>query len=153
MLLLLNQHPQFEKDLIKIQKLQMNRLNNGILHFSFYIQIHPQELQFPFELKKQVPCSLQLSNNSDNVVAFKVKTTNAKNYYVRPNIGLVFPRSTCDIIVTMQAQTEAPPDMQCKDKFLIRGIVLSKNGEMVMTKDITSKMVMTINNKMFLDRD
>ncbi|MCI61214.1 hypothetical protein A2U01_0082471, partial [Trifolium medium] len=33
MLLLLNHHPQFKKDLIKIRKLPMNRLNSKILHF------------------------------------------------------------------------------------------------------------------------
>ncbi|KAF2301239.1 hypothetical protein GH714_021188 [Hevea brasiliensis] len=52
-------------------------------------------------------------------------TTNRKQYRVRPNAGVVPPRSTCDVRVTMQAQTEAPPDMQCKDKFLLRSVVAS----------------------------
>ncbi|WJX43332.1 hypothetical protein P8452_30452 [Trifolium repens] len=110
----------------------------------FNLQIHPHELQFPFELRKQISCSLQLSNKSDNNVAFKVLTTNPKKYCVRPNNGVVLPWSTCDIIVTMQAQKEAPIGMQCKDKFLIQSIVAnhksyhSKNGST--TKDITPKM-------------
>ncbi|KAK8718403.1 hypothetical protein V6N13_045638 [Hibiscus sabdariffa] len=82
-----------------------------------------QDLQFPFELRKQISCSLILSNKTDNYVAFKVKTTNPKKYCVRPNTGVVFPRSTCNVIVTMQAQKEAPPDMQCKDKFLLQSVV------------------------------
>ncbi|KAK2433064.1 vesicle-associated protein 1-4 [Trifolium repens] len=108
-------------------------------------QIHPRgELQFPFELRKQISCSMQLSNKSDNNVAFKVLTTNPKKYCVRPNNGVVLPWSTCDIIVTMQAQKEAPIGMQCKDKFLIQSIVAnhksyhSKNGST--TKDITPEM-------------
>ncbi|WOL10167.1 vesicle-associated protein 1-2-like isoform X2 [Canna indica] len=101
------------------------------------LEIDPVELKFPFELKKQISCSLQLTNKSDNYVAFKVKTTSPKKYCVRPNSGIVLPRSTCDVIVTMQAQREAPPDMQCKDKFLVQSVVID-NGATV--KDVTTEM-------------
>ncbi|KAK6935188.1 Major sperm protein (MSP) domain [Dillenia turbinata] len=101
------------------------------------LNIDPLELKFPFELKKQISCSLQLSNKTDNYVAFKVKTTNPKKYCVRPNTGIVLPRSTCDVIVTMQAQREAPPDMQCKDKFLLQSVITSPGATQ---KDITAEM-------------
>ncbi|KAJ8764790.1 hypothetical protein K2173_009195 [Erythroxylum novogranatense] len=101
------------------------------------LSIEPLELKFPFELKKQISCSLQLSNKTDSYVAFKVKTTNPKKYCVRPNSGLVLPRTTCDVIVTMQAQKEAPPDMQCKDKFLLQSV---KVNDGVTAKDITPEM-------------
>ncbi|CAJ2669848.1 vesicle-associated protein 1-2-like [Trifolium pratense] len=101
------------------------------------LDIQPEELQFPFELKKQISCSLQLSNKTDNYVAFKVKTTNPKKYCVRPNSGVVLPRSTCDVIVTMQAQKEAPSDMQCKDKFLLQSVIANPGTT---TKDITPEM-------------
>ncbi|KAL2491319.1 Vesicle-associated protein 1-1 [Abeliophyllum distichum] len=100
------------------------------------LQIDPLELQFPFELKKQISCSLQLTNTSDNSVAFKVKTTNPKKYCVRPNTGVVLPHSTCDVTVTMQAQKEAPSDLPCKDKFLLQSVVVSAGA----TKDITPDM-------------
>ncbi|KAK7349684.1 hypothetical protein VNO77_07249 [Canavalia gladiata] len=101
------------------------------------LHIQPQELQFPFELRKQISCSLQLSNQTDYYVAFKVKTTNPKKYCVRPNTGVVLPRATCDIIVTMQAQKEAPADMQCKDKFLLQSVVANPGATV---KDITPEM-------------
>ncbi|TYJ21063.1 hypothetical protein E1A91_A08G038400v1 [Gossypium mustelinum] len=101
------------------------------------LSIEPQELQFPFELRKQISCSLNLSNKTDNYVAFKVKTTNPKKYCVRPNTGVVLPRSTCNVVVTMQAQKEAPTDMQCKDKFLLQSVVASPGAT---TKDITAEM-------------
>ncbi|KAI3687233.1 hypothetical protein L1987_80927 [Smallanthus sonchifolius] len=101
------------------------------------LNVEPVELKFPFELKKQISCSLQLSNKTENHVAFKVKTTNPKKYCVRPNTGVVLPRSTCDVIVTMQAQKEAPPDMQCKDKFLLQSVVASTG---IAPKDITPEM-------------
>ncbi|XP_058104560.1 vesicle-associated protein 1-3-like [Magnolia sinica] len=101
------------------------------------LNIHPTELKFPFELKKQSTCSLQLTNKTDQYVAFKVKTTNPKKYCVRPNTGIVLPGTTCNITVTMQAQKEAPPDMQCKDKFLLQSVIASHGAT---TKDITSEM-------------
>ncbi|XP_027360197.1 vesicle-associated protein 1-2-like isoform X5 [Abrus precatorius] len=101
------------------------------------LNIDPLELKFFFELKKQISCTLQLSNKTDSYVAFKVKTTNPKKYCVRPNTGIVSPRSTCDVIVTMQAQKEAPADMQCKDKFLLQSV---KTPDGATPKDITAEM-------------
>ncbi|KAI3711275.1 hypothetical protein L2E82_41248 [Cichorium intybus] len=101
------------------------------------LSIEPQELEFAFELKKQISCSMQLRNKTDNHVAFKVKTTNPKKYCVRPNTGIVLPRSTCDVMVTMQAQKEAPLDMQCKDKFLLQSAVASPGTT---PKDITPEL-------------
>ncbi|XP_075101944.1 vesicle-associated protein 1-1-like [Nicotiana tabacum] len=52
-------------------------------------------------------------------------------YCVRPNTGIVLPRSTCDVIVTMQAQKEAPSDMQCKEKFLLQSTFNKEVGRVV----------------------
>lgn len=101
------------------------------------VTVQPGELKFPFELKKQSSCSLQLVNNTDNHVAFKVKTTSPKKYCVRPNTGVVPPKATCDVTVTMQAQKEAPLDMQCKDKFLVQSVIAPPGATL---KDITSDM-------------
>ncbi|XP_073111838.1 vesicle-associated protein 1-2 isoform X2 [Elaeis guineensis] len=95
--------------------------------------IEPLELKFPFELKKQISCSLQLFNKTDEYVAFKVKTTSPKKYCVRPNSGIMLPRST----FTMQAQRDAPPDMQCKDKFLVQSVIVNQG---VTARDITPEM-------------
>ncbi|KAG0522554.1 hypothetical protein BDA96_07G047300 [Sorghum bicolor] len=92
-----------------------------------FLEIQPSELAFPFEIMRQSSCSMQLTNKTDHYVAFKVKTTNPKQYCVRPNIGVVLPGSTCDVTVTMQAQKASPSDMQCKDKFLVQSVV-AENG-------------------------
>jgi hypothetical protein len=42
------------------------------------------------------------------------------------------------VLVTMQGQKESPPDMQCKDKFLLQSVVAPDGTT---TKDITSDMV------------
>nr|CAB3480058.1 unnamed protein product [Digitaria exilis] len=75
------------------------------------LRIEPLDLRFPFELKKQISCSMQLSNLSNDYIAFKV--------------------------VTMQAQREAPPDMQCKDKFLVQSVVAPAA---IAVKDVTADM-------------
>ncbi|KAG0534943.1 hypothetical protein BDA96_04G323300 [Sorghum bicolor] len=99
--------------------------------------IDPIELRFPFELNKQISCTLQLTNKTDKQVAFKVKTTSPKKYCVRPNNGMVAPRSKADVVVTMQAQREVPPDMQCKDKFLVQSAIVAKE---IMPKEVTGDM-------------
>ncbi|CAN8280271.1 unnamed protein product [Cochlearia groenlandica] len=101
------------------------------------LAVEPLDLEFPFELRKQISCSLYLTNKTDNNVAFKVKTTNPKKYCVRPNTGVVLPRSACEVLVTMQAQKEAPLDMQCKDKFLLQGVIASPG---VTAKEVTPEM-------------
>lgn len=101
------------------------------------LDIQPTELKFTFELKKQSTCVIQLGNKSDQCVAFKVKTTSPKKYCVRPNVGIIKPKAISDFTVTMQAQHIAPPDLQCKDKFLIQGIVVPFGTS---DEDITSNM-------------
>lgn len=44
----------------------------------------------------------------------------------------------------MQAQKEAPPDMQCKDKFLLQSVVASAGAS---AKDVTPEMVLILCNK------
>lgn len=84
------------------------------------ITVDPEELRFQFELEKACHCDLKVSNTTDKYVAFKVKTTSPKKYFVRPNTGVIQPGDTSVIRVTLQPQLEYPPDMLCKDKFLLQ---------------------------------
>ncbi|XP_068635531.1 vesicle-associated protein 2-1-like [Aristolochia californica] len=84
------------------------------------ISVHPEELTFQFELEKRCCCDLKIVNNTEHHVAFKVKTTSPRKYFVRPNTGIILPWDNCLITVTLQAQKDYPPDMQCKDKFLLQ---------------------------------
>ncbi|XP_059298785.1 vesicle-associated protein 1-2-like isoform X2 [Lycium ferocissimum] len=99
--------------------------------------IDPLDLKFRFELKKPITSSFELINKTDNHVAFKVKTTNPRKYTVRPNSGIILPRSRSNVTVTMQPQTELPPDMQCKDKFLVQSVITNPGST---TKDINPDM-------------
>lgn len=41
----------------------------------------------------------------------------------------------------MQSQREGPPDMQCKDKFLVQSVIIDQTAT---TKDITTEMVLVV---------
>ncbi|KAL7606171.1 vesicle-associated protein 1-1 [Lactuca sativa] len=91
-------------------------------------EIYPSELTFIFEPKKQISCMLNLTNNSNRYIAFKVKTTDPKLYCVRPNKGILKPDSTCEIKVTRQSCTILPTtDTIVKQKFLIQRVFASED--------------------------
>ncbi|XP_056860754.1 vesicle-associated protein 2-2-like isoform X2 [Raphanus sativus] len=101
------------------------------------LDIQPRTLKFVVDLKKQSTCVVQLTNTTNHFVAFKVKTTSPKKYCVRPNVGVVAPKSSCEFSVIMQAFKEPPPDMVCKDKFLIQSTTVP---EETTDEDITASM-------------
>ncbi|KAJ3680527.1 hypothetical protein LUZ60_016805 [Juncus effusus] len=101
------------------------------------LKVQPSELKMPFELHKQNSCYMQLTNKTDQHVAFKVKTTNPKKYSVRPNTGVVQPGGSCNVTVTMLGPKEIPPDYHCKDKFLVQSVVADEGTT---AKDIGSDM-------------
>ncbi|KAJ8766300.1 hypothetical protein K2173_022359 [Erythroxylum novogranatense] len=104
------------------------------------LNIQPSELRFTFELKKQSSCSVILFNRSDQYVAFKVKTTSPKRYCVRPNVGVIKPQTSCHFSVVMQAERVAPPNLHCKDKFLIQSAVVPYGTtEQSVTSEMFSK--------------
>ncbi|RVW50820.1 Vesicle-associated protein 2-1 [Vitis vinifera] len=95
-------------------KMRNNWLNAGLL----------------VELDKQSYCDLKVVNNTEHHVAFKVKTTSPKKYFVRPNTGVIQPWDACVIRVTSQAQRDYPPDMQCKDKFLLQSTIVPPHTDL-----------------------
>ncbi|KAI3942772.1 hypothetical protein MKW92_004969, partial [Papaver armeniacum] len=111
------------------------------------LSIQPTQLKFSFELEKWISSSsmqlcstsLQLTNKTDEYVAFKfkVRATNVKNHLFNPNRGIVLPGTTCNVIVNMQASKEALHDMHCEDTFLIQSFIAPKG---VKEKDITPEM-------------
>ncbi|KAI7733707.1 hypothetical protein M8C21_020690 [Ambrosia artemisiifolia] len=88
------------------------------------LEVLPKQLNFIYEPKKQSSCSVQIVNRSDHHVAFEIKTANSENYCVQPNTGVIDPNSTCEFLVTMQAQKVAPLDMTCRDTFLLQSTVV-----------------------------
>ncbi|KAG5391650.1 hypothetical protein IGI04_021613 [Brassica rapa subsp. trilocularis] len=113
------------------------------------LDIQPRTLKFVVDLKKQSTCVVQLTNTTNLFVAFKVKTTSPKKYCVRPNVGVVAPKSSCEFSVIMQAFKEPPPDMVCKDKFLIQSTAVP---EETTDEDITASMEAVFEDSILKDR-
>lgn len=63
---------------------------------------------------------ITIKNDSEQTIAFKVKTTAPKVYCVRPNAALVPAGESVDVQVILLGLKEEPtPDFKCKDKFLV----------------------------------
>ncbi|RZC47126.1 hypothetical protein C5167_040077 [Papaver somniferum] len=86
--------------------------------------IPPPEIKFPFLLNKKTSCCLKLANQTDQYVAFKVKTSSGNKFCARPNMGILLPGTTRDVTVTMRAPGAQEDMLQCIDKILIQSIVL-----------------------------
>nr|BAJ88472.1 predicted protein [Hordeum vulgare subsp. vulgare] len=94
------------------------------------LRVCPSELKIPYEVKRQRSCCMQLINKTDKYVAFKVKTTNPRKYSVRHTCGILQPRSSCSVTVTMQAPRDMQLDHHCKDKFLVQSAVARDGATM-----------------------
>ncbi|KAL4577994.1 hypothetical protein LXL04_014109 [Taraxacum kok-saghyz] len=116
----------------------------GVMMNAELLEIQPQEVKLIFEFQKQSSCFIRLANKSDHHVAFKVKTTSAKKYCVRPHTGVIKPNLSCVFTVTMQAQDTAPSDFPCNDKFLIQSTIVPKGTK---EEHITSTMFCKDNGK------
>lgn len=88
-----------------------------------FVTVAPTELSFKFELRKNIPVTMQLTNTTGDRVAFKVKTTSPKKYCVRPSSGIIEGNSTKEVQVILQSQREPPVSYaDCRDKFLVQCI-------------------------------
>lgn len=104
---------------------------------SEYCSFDPDDqLVFRFEPNKPVPVPLHVKNNTNKLVAFKVKTTNPNKYCVKPSSGVVLGNGSRDITVTLNAQKTTQVNLQnCRDKFLIQTTIVASSVKTV-TSDL-----------------
>eukprot|EP00887_Chlorella_sp_A99_P001067 scaffold14.g1067.t1 len=90
------------------------------------LQLSSKKLVFQhFELGLLCRTELSLQNPTDKRVAFKVKTTAPKAYSVKPATGVIEPRASVALAVSMVAQATMPPRLaDCKDRFLIEALTV-----------------------------
>lgn len=105
------------------------------------LQVSPTELKFKFELRKNIPVILSLTNPTDEKIAFKVKTTSPKMYCVRPSSGFVEPKTSMQVQVIRQAQKEMPALGDTKDKFLVQSTRVASS-----VSDVSSDLFDTSKN-------
>ncbi|KAL5214801.1 hypothetical protein ABZP36_003953 [Zizania latifolia] len=108
------------------------------------LRVYPSELKIPYDIKRKRSCCMQLTNKTNQYVAFKVKTTNPRKYSVRHACGILLPRSSCNVTVTMEAPSEAPLDHHCKDKFLVQSVVARHGATM---KDFAPELFIKVRGR------
>ncbi|KAI8060036.1 hypothetical protein BC940DRAFT_313002 [Gongronella butleri] len=87
---------------------------------------------------------LKVSNENDEPVIFKVKTTAPKQYCVRPNAGRVEPHSSVEVQVILQPFKQEPPlDTRCKDKFLVQSTLAPPADASMPLTDMWTKIETT----------
>jgi hypothetical protein len=79
------------------------------------------ELAFIGPFTSPVSSAMKLSNPSDRRVCFKIKTTAPKRYCVKPNSGVIDPRQTVQISVSLQP-FEYDPNEKNKHKFMVQSM-------------------------------
>ncbi|VAI93738.1 unnamed protein product [Triticum turgidum subsp. durum] len=99
--------------------------------------IEPLQLHFPFELNKQMSCTLKLTNGMDSYIAFNIENTSPLPYCTQPQKGIMPPRSKCNVEITLQLQGNAPGYMHRSNEL----VVWSTNvNDCLAVEDITTNM-------------
>ncbi|KRZ68577.1 Vesicle-associated membrane protein-associated protein B, partial [Trichinella papuae] len=92
------------------------------------LQLYPEkELVFKGPFTKVVTTSLQLTNPTDKTVCFKVKTTAPKQYYVRPNSGIILSKKTVNISIMLQPLLHDNP-AELRHKFMVQSAFMPDSG-------------------------
>ncbi|CAM0958590.1 unnamed protein product [Alopecurus aequalis] len=118
---------------------ELNKLDADILRFSpTHISVTGQEtsgskdievdptieIRFPFQLNREMSCCVQLTNRTNDYIAFNIKINKMK-YRARPNNGTMPPCSKIYITLTLKAHEEAPTNMWCEDMLLLQSTRVS----------------------------
>lgn len=71
--------------------------------------LHASALRFPFEPNKVIMCPLQLTNNTDKHIAFRLMDkSGGSSFLTLPLYGVVPPNTPYTLIVTTQEKEELP---------------------------------------------
>ncbi|TVU26834.1 hypothetical protein EJB05_29399, partial [Eragrostis curvula] len=98
--------------------------------------IEPLDIHFPFALDKEISCSVELTNDTDDYIAFMVTTTSLPPYRTQPQRDIIPPRSKCCVTITVEA-----PEKALLNKHSEEVCVQSTRVDGTLTtKDITADM-------------
>lgn len=102
-----------------------------------------QELKFKGPFTQPVTSHMSLKNPTDKKIAFKIKTTAPKKYCVRPNCGVVEPKSSVEIAICLQPFVFDPNEKN-KHKFMVQSMVVPEGDINVeqLWKDVSPEQLM-----------
>jgi hypothetical protein len=105
------------------------------------LAVEPLELQFASSGndKQLILCSVELSNDTDSLIAFKIQTTSPLPYSIEPNKDIVKPGSKCSVDITLPAANTRDHNYNKYAKgFIVRSIKLSEGD---MTEEVFDKHI------------
>ncbi|XP_011182020.1 vesicle-associated membrane protein/synaptobrevin-binding protein isoform X1 [Zeugodacus cucurbitae] len=85
------------------------------------------ELRFIGPFSRPAITLMKITNPTDNIILFKIKTTAPKRYCVRPNFGSLEPHSNAKIEICLQPFVYDPNDKN-KHKFMVQSLVVLDNS-------------------------
>ncbi|XP_044408496.1 disease resistance protein RGA5 isoform X2 [Triticum aestivum] len=83
--------------------------------------IKPLELRLPSEGKKEISCSVELTNDTANCIAFNIQPSRPRLYGAQPNKGIVRPQSKYGVKITVP-----PQHIEHVEKFIIKSRKVSE---------------------------
>ncbi|GJM95629.1 hypothetical protein PR202_ga12392 [Eleusine coracana subsp. coracana] len=84
------------------------------------LDIEPLEKLLYFEPNKQISCSIQLTNDTNDYIAFIISTTSPCPYNIHPSIDIVRPGSKVIVTISLNPLKKALPQERCKELFLVQ---------------------------------
>ncbi|KAF9476540.1 PapD-like protein [Pholiota conissans] len=106
------------------------------------VSLFPTEILFrrPLTIFLRFLLTIRNVDKEHQPVAFKIKITAPKLYFVQPNMGIIEPGESIDIWVTKQAhQVEPPRNTECKDKFLVEAKIITSDMRNMSVPEIWDK--------------
>ncbi|CAN6374291.1 unnamed protein product [Urochloa humidicola] len=85
--------------------------------------VEPLEIHFPFMPDKQTSYSIELTNDTEDYIAFRISPTNRLlPYSTQPEKGIVQPQSKCCVTITLHEQKKAPVHNHDREEFIVHSI-------------------------------
>lgn len=96
------------------------------------------ELKFVGPFCTAVSSYMRLTNPTEHVILFKIKTTAPKKYCVRPNCGILEPKSTIEIAIILQPFIFDAAEKN-KHKFMVQSMIMPEGDVSVdqLWKDVS----------------
>uniref|UniRef100_A0A1L8DWA6 Putative vesicle-associated membrane protein-associated protein n=1 Tax=Nyssomyia neivai TaxID=330878 RepID=A0A1L8DWA6_9DIPT len=91
--------------------------------------IEPQnELKFRGPFNTHVTSRMRLTNPTDKVILYKIKTTAPKKYCVRPNGGILSPQKSTEVSIVLQPFIFDPNEKN-RHKFMVQSAIAPPGAE------------------------
>ncbi|GAB0093386.1 vesicle-associated membrane protein-associated protein A [Sergentomyia squamirostris] len=91
--------------------------------------IEPQnELKFRGPFNTHVTSRMRLTNPTDKVILFKIKTTAPKKYCVRPNCGTLNPQESTEVNIVLQPFIFDPAEKN-RHKFMVQSVIAPRGAD------------------------